>query len=70
MQEVYLSDPSTREDVVPALRELFSQHPATAYRSPDTLARLLWMLRYLSYRPSSFEVEVALEVLDVERGAA
>jgi hypothetical protein len=70
MEELYPSEPTAREDVLPALRELFSQHPTTAYKSPDTLARLLWMLRYLPYQPSSFEVEVVLEPLEVERGVA
>ena len=63
---LYLNEPTTREDVLPALRELLSQHPAVTYKSPDTLARLLWMLRYLPYRPETFEVEAALEALRIE----
>ena len=50
-----------------ALRELLAQHPATR-RGPETLARLLWVLRYLPYRPSVFEIEAALEALTVEDG--
>jgi hypothetical protein len=70
MQEFYPSEPTARDDVLTALRELFSQHPAAAFKAPDTLARLLWMLRYLPYRPLTFAIEAALEVLEVERGAA
>ena len=52
--------------VVPALRELFSQHPATTHGGSETLARLLSDLGYLPYRPDPFAVEVALEALLVE----
>jgi hypothetical protein len=52
--------------VLPALRELFSQHSAATDKSPDTLARLLWVLRYLPHQPTTFEVEVAVEALRVE----
>jgi len=38
----------------------------TIQSGPDTLARLLWVLRYLPYRPDTFEVEVALEALTAE----
>jgi hypothetical protein len=67
---LYLNDPTTREDVLPALRELLSRYPAATYKSSDTLARLLWMLRYLPYQPETFEVEAALEALRIEGGIA
>jgi len=66
LQELYPSEPTAPEDVLPAVRELISEHAAAAYKSSETLARLLWVLRYLSYRPEVFEVEVALEALRVE----
>ena len=53
-------------EVLPSLRELFSQHPSSTRSGPETLARLLWVLRYLPYRPSEFEIAAALEVLTVE----
>jgi hypothetical protein len=53
-------------ELLPALRELFSQHPTATRSGPETLARLLWVLRYLPYRPLVFEVEAALEVLSIE----
>jgi hypothetical protein len=63
---LYLSKPTACEDVLPALRELLSQHPAVTHKSPDTSARLLWFMRYLPHRPETFEVEAALEALRVE----
>ena len=63
---LYLSKPTTREDVLPALRELLSQHPAVTNKSPDTSARLLWVLRYLPYQPETFEVEATLAALRIE----
>jgi hypothetical protein len=65
-KSLYPSELTTREDVLPTLRELLSQHPAVTYKNPDTLARLLWMLRYLPYQPETIEVETALEALRVE----
>lgn len=54
------------DEVLPALRELCSQHPGAVTTSPDKLARMLYVLRYLSYRCEAFEVEVGLEALRVE----
>jgi hypothetical protein len=65
MQELYLSEPTPREDVLPALRELLSKYPGVTYNSPDTLAQLLRMLGYVPYQPETFEVEAALEALRV-----
>jgi len=59
--------------LVPAVRELFGQHPRAARLSPEQVAGLLWILCYVSDEdgpPDPFEVEAALEPLDVERGAA
>jgi hypothetical protein len=61
-----LNSPTACDDVLPALRELYSQQPAAPSKSPDTLARLLHLLRYVPRRPSTFEVEVAIEALRVE----
>ncbi|MGF1472041.1 MAG: hypothetical protein ACFB50_09915 [Rubrobacteraceae bacterium] len=58
------------DDVLPALREFYSQHPAAMKSSPETLARLLYMFRFLSYRPDVYEVEAALEALQVEEELA
>jgi hypothetical protein len=53
-------------EVLPALRELFSQHPTATRSGSETLTRLLWGLRYLPYRPLVFDVETALEALYTE----
>jgi hypothetical protein len=57
-------------DLVPAVRELFSQHPRAAHLSPEQLAGLLWILCYVveDEPPEVFEVASALEVLDIETG--
>ncbi len=60
-------------DLVPAVRELFSQYPLAARLSPEQVAGLLWILCYVfddEGPPEVYEVETALEVLDIERGAA
>jgi hypothetical protein len=57
--------------VLPAVRDLFSQHLAVAVRcSPEQVTGLLWALRYVETHPDVFDVEAALEVLDIERGLA
>ena len=56
----------TTNDVLPTLRELFSQHPEATKSGPETLSRLLYMLRFLSYQPEIHEVEAALEALVLE----
>ncbi len=59
--------------LVPAIRELFGQHPRAAYLSPEQVAGLLWILCYVVEEgppPEVHEVSAALEVLDIERGAA
>lgn len=60
-------------DLVPAIRELFGQHPRAAYLSPEQVADLLWILCYVVEEgppPEVYEVSAALEVLDIERGVA
>lgn len=62
---------STR--LLPAVRELFGQHPRAARLSPEQVAGLLWILCYVPDEdgpPDPYEVEAALEPLDVERGLA
>lgn len=56
----------SNSEILPALRELFSQHPAAAGSSPEILTRMLHVLCYLNHRPGAFEVEAALEALRVE----
>ncbi len=48
------------------LRELFSQYPEATKNSPETLSRLLYVLRFFSYQPGVHEVETALEALALE----
>ena len=58
----------------PAVRDLIGQHPRAARLSPEQVAGLLWILRYVPDEedtpPEPFEGADALEVLDVERGMA
>jgi hypothetical protein len=56
--------------LVPAVRDLFSEHPRAARCSAEQVAGLLWVLRFVPERPEPYEVADALEVLDVERGMA
>jgi hypothetical protein len=60
--------------LLPAVRDLIGQHPRAARLSPEQVAGLLWVLRYVPDEgdapPETFEVADALEVLDVERGLA
>jgi hypothetical protein len=58
--------PPDNSDLLPALRGLFSQRPAAMQSGLETLARLLWVLSYLPYRPEESEVEIAMEALRVE----
>lgn len=54
------------DEVLPALRELFSQHPAAASSGPEALVRMVYVLQFLPYRPGVYEVEAALEALTLE----
>jgi hypothetical protein len=59
--------------LLPAVRQLFSEHPRAARLSPEQVAGLMWILRHVpddEVMPEPFEVAGALEVLVVERGAA
>jgi hypothetical protein len=53
-------------NVLPALRELLSHHPAMALDGSETLSQGLYDLRFLSYRPEPFAIEAALKALLVE----
>jgi len=55
-----------KPDVLPALRELFSQYPAMKRSGPETLCRALFVLCFLSYCPAAFAVDAAREALIVE----
>jgi hypothetical protein len=54
-------------NIVPAVRDLFSERPLAADGDPEQIAALLWVLRHVPEPVGNFEVEAALEVLDVER---
>jgi hypothetical protein len=56
--------------LLPTIRQLFSEHPRAARLSPEQIAGLLWILRYVPEPVEAFEVAGVLEVLDIERGAA
>lgn len=56
--------------VVIGLRELFSLHPGAMRSGPETLGRMLYVLCFLPYRPDVYEVEAALEALQVEEEVA
>ena len=60
--------------LLPAVRDLFGQHPCAARLSPEQVAGLLWILRLVvdeeDAPPDPYKVAGALEVLDVERGMA
>ena len=63
----------TSVELLPAVRELFSQHPRAARLSPEQVAGLLWILCYVGDAdgpPTVYEVYAALEVLGIERGEA
>jgi hypothetical protein len=53
-------------DVLPALRELFGQHPTMTQSGPESLSRALYVFRFPPHRPPTFEVEAALEALRIE----
>lgn len=56
--------------LLPAIRELFEQHPRACGASPEVIARRLWILGYIPEPVEAFEVAVALEPLAIERGEA
>ena len=59
--------------LLPAIRQLLSEHPRAARLSPEQIAGPLWILCFVPDSegpPDPFEVEAALEPLDLERGAA
>lgn len=58
--------PQVYNRTLPALRELFSQHPAAVRAGLEALARMVYVLRFLPYWPGVYEVEAALETLRVE----
>lgn len=57
-------------ELMPAIRDLFSEHPLAARCSPEQIAGLLWVLRFVPESVESWEVEAAMGPLDIERGAA
>jgi hypothetical protein len=57
-------------NVLPAIRELFSQYQRAARCTPEVIAGLLWILCYIPEPVEAFGVEAALEPLAIERGEA
>ena len=57
---------TTTSSVLVALRLLLDQRPEVASYGPETLAEILWHLRYLLRKPAAFEIEVALGALHIE----
>ncbi len=53
--------------LLPAVRDLFSAHPLAVRCTPEQIAAMLWVLRHVPEPVGNFEVEAALEVLDIER---
>ncbi len=64
--EAYNNDDWLTPCISSALREMLGNHPRLTAYSVETLAELLWSLRYLPRRPEGCEVEAALETLRVE----
>jgi hypothetical protein len=59
------------EDVLPALREAFSQRPEWRGFSPRQLSVVLFLRGYLSLPPADFDIEAALPfALEDREGAA
>lgn len=58
--------PDRTQEVLSALRELFSRHPGAMRSGSEALSRMMHLLRFLPYRPEVCEVEAALEALQVE----
>lgn len=65
-----MSGAMTPADLLPAVRDLFGAHPRARYASPEVIAGLLWILCYVPEPVAGFEVEEALEPLDIEREEA
>ena len=65
MHPVYRTNPDERDpqDVLLALRELFSQDRETLSLGAESLAERLYGGRFLPYLPAEFQVEAALEAL-------
>ena len=53
-------------DLLPAVRELLTQHPSYQHCGAFEIAEGLFWLRYMNYRPHEVAVEAALEALTVE----
>jgi hypothetical protein len=70
LPQVYPTDrnrtPCMCSDVLPALRGLLSQHPGAARCAPEAMARAVYVMRYLPFRPPVLEIEAALGALRVE----
>jgi hypothetical protein len=68
MDPLYPTPDNGKQDVLLALRALFSRCPQTMSEGPETQARLLWEGRYLFRRPADHEIEAALGTMSDEDG--
>ena len=57
-------------ELLPIIREAFSERPSWTDYPPERLAVSLLVWHYTRTLPDVFEVEAALEALEIERGAA
>ena len=57
-------------ELLPAVRQLFSEHPVVQRFSPEQVAGALVLTGLAWEMPNAYEVGAALEALDVERGEA
>lgn len=56
------------EVVLDALRDLLGRYPLAANCGPESLAKHLFVMRYLDVLPSAFALETAREALQLEGG--
>ena len=64
--QVYPSEDVVREEVLFALRGLFSSRPEAAQEGPESLIKHLRIECFLTCGPPVSQVEAALEALQVE----
>lgn len=60
----------TAAELLPIIREAFSERPSWTDYPPERLAVALLVWHYVRTLPETFEVEAALEALEIEWGAA
>jgi hypothetical protein len=63
-QQIIQNDPAP--DVLTTVRELLSRNPCATHFGAETISKLLYEERYLSYRVALHEVEGVLEALRID----